>query len=255
MSVTNSWFLWLLIPDQCHQRESTVRFCLPDHGYDARSRRFDNGPNRSMLLHFYLPSRGILRNNRKEWADLPQLLRAPWNTGLHGMVNLYDMLKYAAADFYKLSEEFSTFALNPQILQKPSNLEQLQEPLVSFTNTARTWIYRSHPNRSGPLWVLFKVMMLIGCAGVSWNCSSAFTMNCKTKFASAYQRKKSPFARTLRLRYDSRPFSILVDHLLRPRRLPEIKPQWHSHGELQVRYIAGKSNSKAKVIILPGIYT
>ena len=90
-------------------------------------------------------------------------------------------------------------------------------------------------------------MILIGCSGVSWNCSSAFTMNCKTKFASAYQRKKPPFARTLQLRYDSRPFSILVDLLFRPRRLPEIKPQWHSHCELQVRYIAGKSNSKAKI--------
>ena len=177
------------------------------------------------LCYFtFICRQGDFGNNRKEWADLPQLLRPPWNTGLHGMANLYDMLKYAAADFYKLSEEFSTFALNPQILQKPSNLEQLQESLVSFTNTARTWICRCRSKQIGPLWVLFKVMMLIGCAGVSWNCSSAFIMNCKTKFASAYQRRKSPFARTLQLRYDSRPFSILVDLLFRPRRLPEVKP-------------------------------
>ena len=36
------------------------------------------------------------------------------------------MLQYAADAFYKLSEEFSTFALTPMVLTKPENLQQLQ---------------------------------------------------------------------------------------------------------------------------------
>ena len=46
-------------------------------------------------------------------------------------VTLYDMLKYAAADFYKLSR-VQHFALNPLILQKPSNLVQLQKSIVQL---------------------------------------------------------------------------------------------------------------------------
>jgi hypothetical protein len=63
---------------------------------------------------------------------VPRIPKAPWNTALHGVVSLYDMLKYSAADFYKLSEEFSTFALNPMILQKPSNVEQLQKSIIQL---------------------------------------------------------------------------------------------------------------------------
>ena len=52
--------------------------------------------------------------------------KAPWNTALHGVVTLYDVLKYAAADFYKLSEDFRSFAMVPHKSYDPSQTQRLQ---------------------------------------------------------------------------------------------------------------------------------
>jgi hypothetical protein len=61
-----------------------------------------------------------------QWASKSELNSAPWNTAPYEGVSLFDMLQYAAAAFYKLSEEFSTFALTPMVLTKPEVQQQLQ---------------------------------------------------------------------------------------------------------------------------------
>jgi len=61
-----------------------------------------------------------------QWASKSELTSAPWNTAPYGVVSLFDMLKYAAAAFYKLSEEFSTLAQTPMLLQKPEIQKQCQ---------------------------------------------------------------------------------------------------------------------------------
>jgi hypothetical protein len=63
-------------------------------------------------------------------ANIPALPVAPWNTALHGVVSLYDVLKYAAADFYKLSEEFQAFAMMPREALNPAQKERLQASIV-----------------------------------------------------------------------------------------------------------------------------
>lgn len=69
---------------------------------------------------------------QNEWADLPPLPKAPWNTALHGMVTLYDMLKYAAEDFYRLSEELRAFAASPKLALIPSNKKRLQDAISAL---------------------------------------------------------------------------------------------------------------------------
>lgn len=45
---------------------------------------------------------------------------------MHGVVTLYDVLKYAAADFYKLSEDFRMFATLPHKSYERSQTQRLQ---------------------------------------------------------------------------------------------------------------------------------
>ncbi|HKW75881.1 MAG TPA: hypothetical protein VJN64_10175 [Terriglobales bacterium] len=40
--------------------------------------------------------------------------KAPWNTALHGMVTLYDVLKYAAAEVIALCQQLTAYAAIPQ---------------------------------------------------------------------------------------------------------------------------------------------
>ncbi len=58
-----------------------------------------------------------------------ELQRAPWNTALHGVVSLYDVLKYAAADFYRLSDELRALAVNPRFALDPDRKDYIQGAL------------------------------------------------------------------------------------------------------------------------------
>ena len=61
-----------------------------------------------------------------QWASESELKSAPWNTALYGVVSLFDMLKYAAADFYQLSQDLTQLVNDPQLLVNPRNTEKLQ---------------------------------------------------------------------------------------------------------------------------------
>jgi hypothetical protein len=52
--------------------------------------------------------------------------KVPWNVAPFGLVTIYDMLRYAAEDFYKLSQDLTQLVNDPMLMTNPQNVEKLQ---------------------------------------------------------------------------------------------------------------------------------
>lgn len=77
-----------------------------------------------------------------EQPDNPRALsaekkRAPWESDPYGLVSLLDMLRYAADEFYKISQDLTAFGTaTDQLLQLDRGREKLQELVESLHGQA-----------------------------------------------------------------------------------------------------------------------